>query len=134
MVGETFEPIRLKKWMEREKRQYLKKNPTVKKFKLHNLRGTAMSKAMEAGIHFEDAAIAFGCNPDTMRKHYLAMDEVTVTDRVMDAIQGNSAGNGAAKPGAGAAESGDQKASGGEIGERRGETGTEKDGGEYGEN
>jgi len=88
MVASAFEPIRLKKWLEREKRQYLKKNPTVKKFKLHNLRGTAMSKAKEAGVHFEDAAIAFGCNPDTMRKHYLALDEVAVTDRVMDAIQG----------------------------------------------
>lgn len=56
----------------------------MKKFKLHNLRGTAMS-----GIHFEDAAVAFGCNPDTMRKHYLELDEVAVTDRVMEAIQGN---------------------------------------------
>jgi hypothetical protein len=89
MVSQSFETIRLKKWLERENRQYLKKNPTAKKFKLHNLRGTPMSKAKEAGVHFEDAAIAFGCNADTMRKHYLALDEVAVTDRVMDAIQGN---------------------------------------------
>lgn len=100
MVSPDFEPSRFKKWLEREKRQYLKKNPSVKKFKLHNLRGTAMSKAKEAGIHFEDAAIAFGCNPDTMRKHHLELDEVAVTDRVMEAIQGNGKKADDTKPGA----------------------------------
>jgi integrase len=115
MVGQSFEPIRLKKWLERENRQYLKKNPTAKKFKLHNLRGTAMSKAKEAGVHFEDAAIAFGCNADTMRKHYLALDEVAVTDRVMDAIQGNGNGNGhAGAPRSDGAKSGDPRFSDGE--------------------
>jgi hypothetical protein len=39
------------------------------------------------GISYEDAAVAFGCNPDTMRKHYIAFDEVAVSDRVMQAIQ-----------------------------------------------
>ncbi len=95
---EEFSPKRLRLWLEREKRLYLKKNPGVKKFKLHNLRGAAMSKAKEAGIHFEDAATAFGCNPDTMRKHYLAMDEVAVTDRVMEAIQGKRNGTEPTQP------------------------------------
>jgi hypothetical protein len=40
-----------------------------------------------AGVSYEDAAIAFGCNPDTMRQHYIALDEVEVSDRVMDRIQ-----------------------------------------------
>jgi hypothetical protein len=125
MVGQVFEPMRLKKWLEREKRQYLKKNPTAKKFKLHNLRGTAMSKAKEAGIHFEDAAIAFGCNADTMRKHYLALDELAVTDRVMDALQGN--GNGAGhKPAAPSeeAKSGDPRFS---VGEKNGASGSHEE-------
>jgi hypothetical protein len=47
-----------------------------------------MSKATEAGVHFEEAAIAFRCNPDTMRKGYPALDDVALTHRVMDAISG----------------------------------------------
>jgi hypothetical protein len=73
---------------QREKRRYLKQNPQAKAFKLHNLRGTAMTRAKEAGISYEDAAVAFGCNPETMRKHYVAIDEIMVSDRVMEAIQG----------------------------------------------
>ena len=69
----------------------LKRNPLAKKFKLHNLRGTAMTRAKEAGIRYEDAAIALGCNPETMRKHDVAPDEVVVSDRVMEAIQGDAA-------------------------------------------
>ena len=87
-VEPDFRPIRLKKWLQREKRTYLKRNPEAKLFKLHNLRGTAMTRAKEAGVSYEDAAVAFGCNPDTMRKHYIALDETAVSDRVMEAIQG----------------------------------------------
>jgi hypothetical protein len=28
-----------------------------------------------AGVRVEDAAIAFACDPETMRQHYLALDE-----------------------------------------------------------
>lgn len=87
-VEPDYRPIRLKKWMQREKRAYLKLNPSAKKFKLHNLRGTAMTRAKEAGISYEDAAVAFGCNPDTMRKHYVALDEIGISDKVMEALQG----------------------------------------------
>ena len=48
---------------QRQKRIYLKQNPTAKAFQLHNLRGTAMTKAKEAGISDEDAAVAFGSIP-----------------------------------------------------------------------
>ena len=33
--------------------------------------------------------IAFGCDPETMRKHYLVVDEVEITDRVIAKIQGS---------------------------------------------
>ena len=49
-----------------------------------------MSKALEAGVSYEEAAIAFGCNPQTMRWHYIALDEVAISDRVMDKIQGRN--------------------------------------------
>jgi hypothetical protein len=87
-VEPEYRPVRLKKWLQREKRCYLKLHPKAKRFKLHNLRGTAMTKAKEAGISYEDAAVAFGCNPETMRKHYVALDETMIADRVMEAIQG----------------------------------------------
>jgi integrase len=86
-IEATYQPARFRKWLQRQKREYLKKNPTAKAFKLHNLRGTAMTRAKEAGISYEDAAVAFGCNPDTMRKHYVALDETLIADRVMEAIQ-----------------------------------------------
>lgn len=69
---------------------YLKANPNVKKFKLHNFRGTAMSRARMAGVSYDDAAVAFGCNPQTMRQHYIALDETEISDRVMDKIQGKN--------------------------------------------
>ncbi len=46
-----------------------------------------MSKAMEAGANYNEASIAFGCHPETMRKNYLKFDETRVSDSVMDLIQ-----------------------------------------------
>ena len=73
--------MRLKKLLQREARDYFKitKNP---RYKLHNLRGTAMSKAKELGIRSEDAALAFGCDLRTMAKHYEVFDEKPITDSV----------------------------------------------------
>ena len=82
-----FIPHRLVNWLEDRVVEYLKANPKVKKFKLHNFRGTAMSRARMAGVSYDDAAVAFGCNPQTMRQHYIALDEVTISDRVMEKIQ-----------------------------------------------
>lgn len=62
-------PERLKDWLENKAQLYIKKRPKRPKFKLHNLRGAAMTRAWTAGIKVEDAAIAFGCDPETMRGH-----------------------------------------------------------------
>jgi integrase len=82
-----FTPHRLVNWLEDRVVEYLKAHPKVKKFKLHNFRGTAMSRARMAGVSYDDAAVAFGCNPQTMRQHYIALDEVEISDRVMEKIQ-----------------------------------------------
>jgi hypothetical protein len=82
-----FTPHRLVRWLEDQVVAYLKAHPKVRKFKLHNFRGTAMSRARMAGVSYDDAAVAFGCNPQTMRQHYIALDEVTISDRVMEKIQ-----------------------------------------------
>ena len=73
--------------MENQAVLYFEERPEARKFKLHNLRGTAMSMAKMAGVSFEDAAIAFGCHPATMREHYLALDEMAISDRVMAEMQ-----------------------------------------------
>jgi hypothetical protein len=46
-----------------------------------------MANTKDPGVRFEDAAVAFGCNSDTMNKHYIEQDEIPGSDRVMDAIQ-----------------------------------------------
>lgn len=55
------------------------------------LRTRAFTIAWEAGIDPRRAAIAIGCNPDTMMKHYVRMDEEAVTSEVMEAIAANLA-------------------------------------------
>jgi len=85
-----YRPERLKDWLENEAQLYFKKHPKRLKFKLHNLRGAAMTRAWTAGIKVEDAAIAFGCDPETMREHYLALDEQAIADRVLGQINGAS--------------------------------------------
>jgi integrase len=81
-----YSPRQLRYWLQENTKTYFKKTK-AKRFKLHNLRGTAMSRARMAGIGCDDAAIAFGCNPATMRKHYLAIDEQAVSDAVFDRLQ-----------------------------------------------
>jgi integrase len=85
-----YSPERLKDWLENEAQSFFKKHPERLKFKLHNLRGAAMTRAWMAGIKVEDAAIAFGCDPETMREHYLALDEQAIADRVLGRISGTS--------------------------------------------
>jgi integrase len=86
----AYTPERLKDWLERETQRFFKKHPQRLKSKLHNLRGAAMTRAWLAGVRVEDAAIAFACDPETMRQHYLALDEQVIADRVLGQINGES--------------------------------------------
>jgi hypothetical protein len=80
--------LRLINWLQYQVVEFREAHPEVKKFKLHNFRWTAMSRARMAGIRHDDAAVAFGCNSQTMRQHYIALDEVEICDRVvMERIQ-----------------------------------------------
>lgn len=76
-----FKPLRLIRWLQRQARTYFE-TTDAKRFKLHNYRGSAMSKARTLGVPYDNAAIAFGCNPETMRKHYVATDEQAISDSV----------------------------------------------------
>ena len=46
-----------------------------------------------AGVRYDDAAVAFGCNPQRMRQYCIALDEVTISDRVMEKIQNGIEGD-----------------------------------------
>lgn len=83
-----FAPKRMVNWFQDRLVEYRKAHPKARRYKLHNLRGTAMSKAKEAGVAYDAAAIAFGCHPETMRAHYVRLDETAIADAVMDSIQG----------------------------------------------
>lgn len=80
-----FTPARLKRWIQDEVKLYFA-TTGKKRFKLHNLRGTAMTRAREAGISVDDAAVAFGCNPITMKQYYLSPDEEAIADSVFDRL------------------------------------------------
>jgi len=82
-----FQPIRLKRFLQNEVVEYFQTHPKVRPFTLHDFRGTAMSMAKAAGVSYDDAAITFGCHPETMRQHYLVMDEVAISDAVLERVQ-----------------------------------------------
>jgi hypothetical protein len=54
--------------------------------KAHDFRRRAMTEAWKLGL--PKAAVAFGCNPMTMRAHSIALDETAVSDEVLTAIAG----------------------------------------------
>jgi integrase len=81
-IKPDFAPKRFYYWVETLFIDYRAANPDRPAIHSHQLRKRAFTKAYEAGVSEREAAIAFGCNPDTMRRHYVAIDEQEVTDRV----------------------------------------------------
>ena len=110
----AFTPARLKRWMQDEAKYYFDKTK-ARKFKLHNFRGTAMSKARLAGVSTDDAAIAFDCTVATMQQHYLAFDKARVADQVFSRIQTANSGNGQAAKETGATGTPDREPPSGEA-------------------
>jgi hypothetical protein len=86
-----FSPGRMREWVmtlfrgfndaeaERAERE---KRPERPKLTSHMLRKLAFTTAWRAGIDPRKAAVAIGCNVDTMLKHYVLMDEQATTDEV----------------------------------------------------
>jgi hypothetical protein len=81
-----FDPRRLYHWIESLFIDYANANPDRQRITSHMLRKRAFTAAWEAGIDPRKAAIAIGCNADTMMKHYVKMDEQATTDEVMGAL------------------------------------------------
>jgi hypothetical protein len=61
---------------------YGKANPDKPKIHSHQLRKRAFTAAWENDVDPRKAAIAYGCNVDTVMKHYVRLDEQAVTDEV----------------------------------------------------
>jgi hypothetical protein len=74
-----------------------------------------------AGVGFDDAAVAFGCHPETVRKHYVALDETEISDRVMDKIHGRSGSKNGEKTGETNGADAKKNVNGSQLGEKSGE-------------
>ncbi len=82
---------RLFGWVQLRLVDFRKANEVVPYFKLHNFRGPAISRAHQGQgwASSNEAAIAYGCNPETMRRHSEKLDEVAISDAVMDRVHGD---------------------------------------------
>jgi hypothetical protein len=82
-----FSPTRLERWMQKQIQTYLEKHPAAEPFSAHDFRRRAMTAAYRAGGPLDRASVAFGCNPNTMRAFYPALDETEIADEVLSKIQ-----------------------------------------------
>lgn len=81
MIDE-FAPQRLYYWVETLFADYRKAHQDRPVLTSHMFRKRAFTKAWQTGIDVRHASIAYGCNIDTLMKHYVALDEQQVTDDV----------------------------------------------------
>jgi hypothetical protein len=70
-----FYPERMAAWVATLFADCNAAHPDQPRLTSHQFRKRAFTIAKLAGIDSRDAAIAFGCNPDTMAKHYIGVDE-----------------------------------------------------------
>ncbi len=87
-IKSDFVPARLYHWIETLFIDYSKAHPDKLAIHSHQLRKRAFTAAWESGIDPRKAAIAIGCNPDTVMRHYVRLDEQQVTDEVMGQLAG----------------------------------------------
>lgn len=87
-MNEEFAPHRLYFWIETLFTEYRKAHKDRPVLTSHMFRKRAFTMAWQAGIDVRHASIAYGCNVDTLVKHYVAMDEQQVTDDVFAKMSG----------------------------------------------
>jgi integrase len=81
-INGDFAPKRLYFWVESLFADYHSDNPDRPRITSHMFRKRAFTAAWAAKIDARRAALAIGCNVDTMMKHYVQCDEQAVTDEV----------------------------------------------------
>jgi integrase len=77
-----FDPLRMAAWVATLFADYNDDHPHQTRLTSHQFRKRAFTVAKLAGVDSRDAAIAFGCNPDTMAKHYIGVDETQIAATV----------------------------------------------------
>jgi hypothetical protein len=80
LVSQIYSPRMLYNWVTQLLRRYSKKEG--RRVTSHMFRKRAFTLAFVAGLDARKAAIAIGCNVDTMMKHYVSLDEQAVRDEV----------------------------------------------------
>ena len=88
-IKPDFVPKRLYHWIETLFLDYGDANPDKPKIHSHQLRKRAFTAAWQNNVDPRKAAIAYGCNVDTLMKHYVALDEQAVTDEVTKQLSGS---------------------------------------------
>jgi integrase len=81
-LNPVFAPERLYYWVELLFSDYRKAHPDRSVLTTHMFRKRAFTMAWRKGIDVRHASIAYGCNVDTLMRHYVALDEQQVTDEV----------------------------------------------------
>jgi integrase len=81
MIDE-FSPQRLYHWIETVFADYRRLNKDRPALTTHMFRKRAFTMAWQAGVDVRHASIAYGCNVETLIRHYVALDEQQVTDDV----------------------------------------------------
>ena len=87
-LSAEFSPQRLYYWVETLFADYRKAFPGRPRLTSHMFRKRAFTRAWNAGIDVRKASIAYGCNVDTLMKHYVLLDEQQVTDEVFEQMNG----------------------------------------------
>jgi integrase len=83
-----FDPERMAAWVATLFADFNAAHPDQPRLTSHQFRKRAFTLARLAGVDSRDAAIAFGCNPDTMAKHYVGVDEQQIAADVAKKLAG----------------------------------------------
>jgi putative phage-type endonuclease len=87
-LKDEFSPQRLYYWVETQFADYRTAHKDRPALTTHMFRKRAFTMAWRAGIDMRQASIAYGCNVDTLMRHYVALDEQQVTDNVFARMHG----------------------------------------------
>ena len=92
-LNPVFDPQRLYYWIETLFADYRTAHPDRLVLTTHMFRKRAFTRAWQVGIDMRQASLAYGCNGNTLMKHYVAMDKQAVTDEVFARIHSNLPSN-----------------------------------------
>jgi integrase len=85
-IKPDFAPARFYYWVTTLFLRYREANPDRPAIHSHQLRKRAFTAAWRNNIDPRKAAIAYGCNVDTVMRHYVQLDEQAVTDEVTEQL------------------------------------------------